>query len=166
MKDGKALDDGSGRAWNTIVDTKSEVNDVAGTGLVWGREGIMTMLTSFDPRRSNEPLSAHCHLFPYRNVRVAVWRARLGWGTTAVNQAFGGGWDSGGKTGVLSMFFMRDSSNMKFFINRITVRTRKNVPMSMCSRHSSDHQRCQGVSVPERTGEVPCLSHRQNKMQP
>jgi hypothetical protein len=43
----------------------------------------------------------------------------VGCGTTAVIQAFGGGWDSGGKTGVLSMSFMRDSSNMKFFINLI-----------------------------------------------
>lgn len=47
-------------------------------------------------------------------------RAGLGWRTTAAIQAFGDGRDSGGKPGVLSIFFTRDPSNVKFFINLIS----------------------------------------------
>lgn len=45
-------------------------------------------------------------------------KAGLGWRATSVIQGFViDGWDSGGKPGVPRMFFTRDPSNLKFFIN-------------------------------------------------
>lgn len=77
LRGSEALDDGAGRAGNSTVDARCEVNEIAGTGLLRGTEGSMKTLTGFDPRGSHAPLRTRCHLSPHRNVEVDVRRTAM-----------------------------------------------------------------------------------------